>query len=158
MKSKCNNLVKILKEKNLKIAFAESCTGGLLAKLVTDVPGCSDIFECGIVSYSNDIKHSVLKVKSKTLENFGAVSENTVMEMTEGLKKISGCDIAVSVSGIAGPTGGTKDKKVGLIYYDIYYKNHNVFKAQYYDEKLSRDDRRNMIALEIFDKVIKIAD
>lgn len=109
-------VVERLREKNLVLACAESCTGGFIAKRITDVSGSSAVFNCGIVSYSNEIKEKVLNVKSETLKNFGAVSEQTVQEMVKGVLDLSGADIAVSVSGIAGPNSDNTDKPVGLIY------------------------------------------
>lgn len=109
-------VVALLREKNLVMACAESCTGGLIAKRITDVSGSSVVFNCGIVSYSNEIKEKILGVKSETLEQYGAVSEQTVREMVEGVLKISDADIAVSVSGIAGPNSDNTSKPVGLIY------------------------------------------
>lgn len=109
-------VVALLREKNLVLSCAESCTGGLIAKRITDVSGSSAVFNCGIVSYSNEIKEKVLGVRHETLEQFGAVSEQTVREMVEGVLKISGADIAVSVSGIAGPDSDNTSKPVGLIY------------------------------------------
>ena len=108
--------VKVLKEKGMVMACAESCTGGLIAKRITDVSGSSSVFNCGIVSYSNEIKERVLGVNRETLEKFGAVSEQTVREMVAGVLKISGADIAVSVSGIAGPMSDNTSKPVGLIW------------------------------------------
>ncbi len=109
-------VVKVLNEKGLVLATAESCTGGLIAKRITDVSGSSAVFNCGIVSYSNEIKEKVLGVSHKTLETYGAVSEQTVREMVKGALKISGADIAVSVSGIAGPNSDNTEKPVGLIF------------------------------------------
>ena len=109
-------IVKILNEKGLVMACAESCTGGLIAKRITDVSGSSSVFTCGIVSYSNEIKEKVLGVKHETLEKFGAVSEQTVREMVKGVLEISGADIAVSVSGIAGPNSDNTNKPVGTIW------------------------------------------
>ena len=109
-------VVKVLNNKGLVLATAESCTGGLIAKRITDVSGSSAVFNCGIVSYSNEIKENVLGVSHKTLENYGAVSEQTVREMVKGVLKISGADIAVSVSGIAGPNSDNTQKPVGLIF------------------------------------------
>ena len=109
-------VVKVLNNKGLVLATAESCTGGLIAKRITDVSGSSAVFNCGIVSYSNEIKENVLGVSHKTLENYGAVSEQTVREMVKGALKISGADIAVSVSGIAGPNSDNTAKPVGLIF------------------------------------------
>lgn len=109
-------VVKTLNEKGLVLATAESCTGGLIAKRITDVSGSSAVFNCGIVSYSNEVKEKVLGVSYKTLETYGAVSEQTVREMVKGALKISGADIAVSVSGIAGPNSDNTEKPVGLIF------------------------------------------
>ena len=109
-------VVKVLNERKMIMACAESCTGGLIAKRITDVSGSSSVFNCGIVSYSNEIKEKVLGVKSETLNEFGAVSEQTVREMVNGVLTVSGADIAVSVSGIAGPTSDNTSKPVGLIY------------------------------------------
>ena len=109
-------VVKTLNQKGLVLATAESCTGGLIAKRITDVSGSSAMFNCGIVSYSNEIKESVLGVKHETLEKYGAVSEQTVREMVEGILKISNADVAVAVSGIAGPNSDNTEKPVGLIY------------------------------------------
>ena len=109
-------VVKTLNEKGLVLATAESCTGGLIAKRITDVSGSSGMFNCGVVSYSNDIKEKVLGVKHETLEAYGAVSEQTVREMVKGVLKISEADIAVAVSGIAGPNSDNTQKPVGLIY------------------------------------------
>ena len=109
-------VVQLLLEKNLVMACAESCTGGFIAKRITDVSGSSAVFNCGIVSYSNEIKEKVLNVKNETLVEFGAVSEQTVREMVKGVLDISGADVAVSVSGIAGPNSDNTNKPVGLIY------------------------------------------
>lgn len=108
--------VKLLQEKNMIMACAESCTGGLIAKRITDVSGSSSVFTCGIVSYSNEIKEKVLGVKHETLEQYGAVSEQTVREMVKGVLEISDADIAVSVSGIAGPNSDNTKKPVGTIW------------------------------------------
>lgn len=109
-------VVKALKEKNLVLATAESCTGGLVSKTITDVSGSSSVFNCAVVSYSNEIKESILGVSHETLEKYGAVSEQTVREMVIGVLKLSKADIAVSVSGIAGPASDNTLKPVGLIY------------------------------------------
>ena len=109
-------VVKLLREKGKKIALAESCTGGYIAKRITDVPGSSEVFEYGIVSYSNEVKMKLLGVKSETIEQFTEVSEQTAAEMAEGVRLLSGADIGISVTGISGPGGGTEDKPVGLAY------------------------------------------
>jgi nicotinamide-nucleotide amidase len=112
-------VVEKLKEKGLKIALAESCTGGLVAKRITEISGSSQVFDCGVVSYSNGIKHKILGVQNETLEEFGAVSEQTASEMAEGIRLAAGADIGVGITGIAGPTGGTAEKPVGLVFVAI---------------------------------------
>lgn len=112
-------VAKLLKEQNLTIATAESCTGGYLAHLVTSVPGSSEYFKGSVVSYSNEVKMNVLGVKPETLETHGAVSKETVIEMAEGLKKVISSDFAISISGIAGPDGGTDEKPVGTVWIAI---------------------------------------
>ena len=99
------------------VATAESCSGGWVAKAITDIPGSSLVFHYGIVSYSNGAKESLLGVRIDTLEQHGAVSEAAVAEMAQGALHLSGADIAVAVSGIAGPDGGSKDKPVGLVWF-----------------------------------------
>ena len=99
------------------VATAESCTGGWIAKSITDIPGSSAVFGYGLVSYSNGAKEQVLGVSNATLEKYGAVSEPVVEEMAEGALRLSGADIAVAVSGIAGPDGGTDDKPVGTVWF-----------------------------------------
>lgn len=108
--------VKLLRENGKKIALAESCTGGYIAKRITDVPGSSEVFEYGIVSYSNEVKMKLLGVRSETIEQYTEVSEQTAAEMAEGVRRLSGADIGISVTGVSGPGGGTEDKPVGLAY------------------------------------------
>ncbi len=112
-------LVKTLREKGLKIATAESCTGGLVSSMITSVSGASEVFDCGVCSYSNRIKHQLLGVKDETLSTFGAVSEETAKEMAAGVRRLSSSDIGISTTGIAGPTGGTTEKPVGLVYVGV---------------------------------------
>ena len=105
-----------LKEKGLHVATAESCTGGYVSKRLVDVDGVSEVFDCGVCSYSNDIKEKVLGVSHDTLVAYGAVSEQTAREMAAGVRRLSGAEIGVSTTGIAGPGGGTPEKPVGLVY------------------------------------------
>lgn len=109
-------VVGLLKEKGLTVSTAESCTGGLIAKRLTDVPGASENFMCGIVTYDNRAKTGLLGVSPETLAGFGAVSEETALEMVRGVRTACGTDLAISVTGIAGPGGGTPEKPVGLVY------------------------------------------
>lgn len=99
------------------LSTAESCTGGWIAKSITDIPGSSAVFAYGVVSYSNGAKESILGVRNETLEQQGAVSERVVEEMAEGALHLSGADIAVAVSGVAGPDGGTEEKPVGTVWF-----------------------------------------
>jgi nicotinamide-nucleotide amidase len=108
-----NNMTKAGKA----VATAESCTGGWVAKALTDIPGSSAVFHYGVVSYSNGAKEHILGVQNATLEEHGSVSESIVAEMAEGILKLSGSDIAVAVSGIAGPDGGTAEKPVGTVWF-----------------------------------------
>lgn len=118
-------LVELLKQKNLKISTAESCTGGLIASRITDVSGASSVFDEGVVTYANDAKAKYLGVNKLMLEKFGAVSSQTADEMVRGLLNNMNCDVAVAVTGIAGPTGGTKEKPVGLVYIGVGVKCGN---------------------------------
>lgn len=109
-------VVELLKENNMTIATAESCTAGYIPKRLTDIPGASEVFGCGIISYSNEIKQQLLGVKKETLDRFGAVSEQTAREMAAGVRRVSGADIGISVTGIAGPGSDGTDKPVGLCF------------------------------------------
>ncbi|MDT8719426.1 competence/damage-inducible protein A [Clostridium sp. 19966] len=109
-------VAEMLVHKNITVATAESCTGGLIAATLVNYPGVSSIFTHGVVTYANEAKVQLLGVKNETLEKYGAVSEQTAKEMAEGIVRISGARIGISVTGIAGPGGGTKEKPVGLVY------------------------------------------
>ena len=117
-----NTLVKELTERNMKISSAESCTGGMISQRITNVSGASNVFELGVCSYANRIKNKVLGVKNETLNTVGAVSEETATQMCEGIKELASSDIGVSTTGIAGPTGGTDKKPVGLVFIGIATK------------------------------------
>ncbi len=106
----------LLSQRGWTLAVAESCTGGLLGHRITNVPGSSSYFQGGVVSYSNEAKERILGVPHETLVEHGAVSEQTVLAMARGVRQLLGTDIAISVTGIAGPTGGTPEKPVGLVY------------------------------------------
>ena len=105
-----------LRPQHLTVCTAESCTGGWIAKMITDIPGCSDWFECGMAAYSYEAKQALLGVRPETLTQHGAVSRETVLEMVSGALIASGASMAVAVTGIAGPTGGTPDKPVGEVW------------------------------------------
>ena len=146
---------KLLLEKNITISSAESCTGGLFAGKLTDIPGISQVFERGIVTYSNRAKMEELGVKAETLDKFGAVSEETAAEMAEGLRDKTGSDLCVSVTGIAGPGGGSAEKPVGLAYIGICYKGEtHVFKSLY--RNVSRKWNRNYTLLNMLYQIYKL--
>ena len=105
-----------LRERKLTIGIAESCTGGLISHRITSVPGSSDYYMGSVISYSNEVKMRILGVKESTLDDFGAVSSECAQEMAEGVRRLLGTDIGLSVTGIAGPGGATPDKPVGLVY------------------------------------------
>lgn len=109
-------LVDMLRERSLKIASVESCTGGLISKIITDAPGSSEVFDLGITTYSNEMKNKMVGVPNDILERYGAVSPQTAQAMAEGILRVSGADIGIATTGIAGPGGGTPEKPVGLVY------------------------------------------
>lgn len=153
-------VIEKLKEKNMKVATAESCTGGLIAKRITDVPGASEVFDCGIISYANEIKHRVLGVSEDDLNKYGAVSEPVARQMAQGALKVSGADIAVSVTGIAGPDSDSTNKPVGLVYIGLADRD-NVWvrelrtsrKDRSYNRYVSASNALNMIRLYIDNKL-----
>ena len=112
-------IVSLLKKKKLKLAVAESCTGGMFSSAIASVNGASKVFTMGLVTYSNQAKMSVLKVPKKIIRKYGAVSTQCCLYMVNNLSKISKCKLCVSITGIAGPNGGTKQKPVGLVYIGI---------------------------------------
>jgi PncC family amidohydrolase len=129
-------IIKKLKNKNRTLAVAESCTGGWLGKSITDVSGASDVFSGGVIAYSNDIKRKVLKVSGKTLLQTGAVSKKTAKAMARGVKRLLGSSYAVSITGIAGPTGGMKTKPVGLVW--VAVSTPSKTKARHFNFKGGR--------------------
>ena len=133
-------IVKILKRKKLKIAFAESCTGGMLSSSITSINGSSKVFTLGLVTYSNQSKSGVLKVPKNNIKKYGAVSIQCCLSMVNNLSKISKSDINLSITGIAGPKGGTKKKPVGLVYVGI--KKDSKIKVNKY---LFKNKGRNYI-------------
>jgi nicotinamide-nucleotide amidase len=151
MKNLSNKLVKKLIKKKIKISFAESCTGGLLSSAITSISGSSKIFNLGLVTYSNKAKIDVLKVSKKIITKYGAVSKECCKSMVKNLSKISKANISVSVTGIAGPNGGTKLKPVGLVYIGIKKGKKITIKKNKFKSK-----NRNTIQILATKKVIKI--
>ena len=130
MKLLSRNIIKKLSKKKLKISFAESCTGGLLSTAITSVSGSSKVFTLGLIAYSNQSKTKVLKVPKNIIRKYGSVSAPVCLAMVKNLSKISKTNISVSITGIAGPSGGTKIKPVGLVYAGIK-KNNKISVKKY---------------------------
>ena len=135
MKKLSQKLVKLLTKKRLKISFAESCTGGLLSSSITSISGSSKVFTIGLVTYSNQSKISVLKVPKNIIRKHGAVSYETCLAMVKNLSKISKTNISVSITGIAGPKGGTKKKPVGMVFIGIKKYNKTLVKKHLFKNK-----------------------
>jgi len=141
---------KLLTERGLKLAIAESCTGGLIADRITNVPGSSKYFERGIVAYSNEAKIQILGVPEELIKNHGAVSREVAEAMAKGVREISGADIGISTTGIAGPTGATPTKPIGLIWIGYSDKNETFAKEfRFGDDRLENKQRAAQMALEI---------
>ncbi len=139
-------LGKYLIENKLTIATAESCTGGLLSSKLTDVSGSSEYVKLNFVTYANEAKHKILGVSWDILNNFGAVSEECAEAMANGLYEATDCDIALCTTGIAGPTGGTKEKPVGLVYISMRYKGIVTVKEVKLSPTLSRIEMKEQFA------------
>lgn len=147
-----DKVVKLLKKHKLTISTAESCTGGLLSGAITAVSGSSDVFNAGIVTYSNDAKMKYLGVKEETLQKYGAVSEQTAYEMSMGVKEKNGADIGVGITGIAGPTGGTEEKPVGLVYIGVNgVVTKNIFAGE-------REDVRQQAVVKALNMVLDFVE
>jgi len=145
---------KKLIKKGLTLAAAESCTGGMFSAAMTDVSGISQVFQRGIVTYSNEAKIAELGVREETLEKYGAVSEETALEMVEGLKRVTGCDVCVSVTGIAGPGGATPGKPVGLIFIGLICGDKKLVK-RIQMRNVNRKWNRNYSVLNMLDLINK---
>ena len=128
-------IVKVLTKKKLTLSFAESCTGGLLASSITSISGSSKVFNMGLVTYSNNAKVKLLQVPKKTITKYGAVSYETCLSMVKNLSKISKANISISITGVAGPNGGTKAKPVGLVYIGLKKGSKIIVKKNLFKSK-----------------------
>ncbi len=146
-------IAKILIDKNLTIATTESCTGGLLSSKFTDISGSSAFVHLNFVTYSNEAKHKILGVSEKTLKEFGAVSEECSFEMARGLHSVTGADICISTTGIAGPTGGTAEKPVGLMYSTIYTPKKSATFKILLDSNIERVTMKEEFVKAVLEKV-----
>ena len=144
-------IVNLLIKKKLTISVAESCTGGLFSKAITSVSGSSKVFTLGLVTYSNKSKTKVLKVPKNIIKKYGSVSKQVCLAMVKNLNKISKTNIAVSITGIAGPSGGSKKKPVGLIY--VCIKKGNIIKIKKY---LFKNKERSYIQRSTVNKSLKL--
>ena len=139
-------LTKILIDRNLVISTAESCTGGLVSSMLTDISGSSAFVKMNFVTYSNEAKHKILGVKEETLDKYGAVSEQCASEMAEGLMNKTKCDIALCTTGIAGPTGGSEEKPVGLCYISCLFNEQTFVKKVLENPNLERCEMKQKFA------------
>ena len=128
-------IVKLLTSKGLTVSFAESCTGGLLSSSITSISGSSKVFNMGLVTYSNNAKVKLLKVPKKTITKYGAVSYETCLSMVKNLSKISKSNISISITGVAGPNGGTKEKPIGLVYIGLKKGRKTIIKKNLFNSK-----------------------
>ena len=148
-------IIRKLISKNISISIAESCTGGQLSKYFTDQNGVSKIFQMGLITYSNKSKSVILKINSKVIQNYGAVSEQVASLMVNNLNKISGSKLCISTTGIAGPLGGSKNKPVGLIYIGINFDNKTyIFKKNFIGTRSKIQKQTVFACLEEIDKLI----
>ena len=145
MKKLSQKVVKLLTKKRLKISLAESCTGGLLSSSITSISGSSKVFTFGLVTYSNQAKINNLKVPRRIIMKYGAVSYETCLSMVKNLNKISKTNISVSITGVAGPKGGTKQKPVGLVYIGIKKGNKTMVKKFLFKSKKRNSIQRSTV-------------
>ena len=155
MKVLANKIVLKLVKKKLKISFAESCTGGLLASSITSISGSSKIFNLGLITYSNKAKTNILKVPKKIIDKYGAVSKECCLSMVKNLSKISKASISVSITGIAGPNGGTKLKPVGLVFIGVKKGKKIMIKENLFKNK-NRIAIQKATAIKSFNTIDKI--
>ena len=151
MKKLSQTVVNLLSKKRLKISFAESCTGGLLSSSITSISGSSKVFTVGLVTYSNKAKINILKVPKKIIMKNGAVSYETCLSMVKNLYKISKSNISVSITGVAGPKGGTKEKPIGLVYIGVKKGKKIIIKKNLFKSK-----NRNIIQISTVNQAHKM--
>ena len=150
-----NAVVMALHKKGVTLSAAESCTGGLIAKRITDISGCSDVFFGGCVTYTNDVKRKLIGVSQETLDEFGAVSWQTACEMARGVRLATGSDIGVSATGIAGPSGGSEQTPVGTVFLGISTKHGEEYRKLSLSSMRSREYIRQASATNAFDMILK---
>ena len=152
-----DRIIKKLQKKRIKISVAESCTGGLLSSQITSISGSSKVFSMGLITYSNQSKIKILNVPKKIIEKYGSVSEECCLSMVKNLKKISRADISISITGIAGPSGGSEKKPVGLVYVGIIKGVDIKVKKFLFNKNLNRVQIQNLTCskvLQLLEKII----
>jgi PncC family amidohydrolase len=151
-----NVVIQLAKKKSLKISGAESCTGGLISSALTSIPGSSAVFDLGLITYANNAKSKLLGIPSDLLIKYGAVSEETAEAMLMGMRNIYDSDIYFSVTGIAGPSGGTSEKPIGTVFAGLFYnKNITIFKKNFNGDRYSIQEQS---ALLVFTEIKNILD
>ena len=150
------SLIRILTKKKLKISFVESCTGGMLASTITSISGASKVFNLGLVTYSNQAKIKVLKINKNIIKKYGAVSYECCYTMVKNLSKISKANINISITGIAGPKGGTKKKPVGLVYIGVK-KGNKIQVNKYFFKSKKRSSIQRATVKKALDLILRIA-
>ena len=150
------SLIRILTKKKLKISFAESCTGGLLASTITSISGASKIFNLGFVTYSNQAKIKILRINKNIIRKYGAVSHECCVAMVKNLSRISKANINVSITGIAGPKGGSKKKPVGLVYIGVK-KDNKILINKFLFKSKKRSSIQKATVKKAVDLIIRIA-
>ena len=148
-------LINLLKKKKIKISFAESCTGGLLSSIITSNAGSSKVFDLGLVTYSNQAKQKILKVPNKIIKKYGAVSAQCCLSMVNNLSKISKSHINISITGIAGPKGGTRKKPVGLVFIGLKFKRKILINKYLFKNK-SRINFQKITVNKVIKTVLSI--
>ena len=148
-------LINLLKKKKLKISFAESCTGGLMSSIITSNSGSSKVFNLGLVTYSNQAKQKILKIPNKIIKKYGAVSAQCCLYMVNNLSKISNSHINISITGIAGPKGGTRKKPVGLVFIGLKFKRQTFIKKYLFKNK-TRNNFQKITANTVLKTILSI--
>ena len=148
-------IINLLKKNKLKISFAESCTGGLMSSIITSNSGSSKVFNLGLVTYSNQAKQKILKVPNKIIKKYGAVSVQCCLSMVNNLSKISNSHINISITGIAGPKGGTRKKPVGLVFIGLKFKRQTFIKKYLFKNK-TRSNFQKITANTVLKTILSI--
>ena len=158
LRERAKRLLDLYRARGMRVAAAESCTGGLVAAALTAIAGSSDVFECSFVTYSNGAKQKLLGVPTATLRRYGAVSGETAAAMAKGALRRSGADCAVSITGIAGPGGGSKEKPVGLVHFAAAKRDGKMLVRRRLFGNIGRERVRELSALEALALLARLAD